>query len=62
MKKIANPLLYKKRKGSVLFFVVNYLESLLRPLSLRRFNTFLPAVVAILLRKPCTLLVCLFLG
>ena len=39
-----------------------YALSLLRPLALRRRNTFCPSAVFILLRKPCTLLRCRFLG
>ena len=41
---------------------LTYAETCFLPLFLRRLMTFLPPVVFIRLRKPCTLLLCLFLG
>lgn len=40
----------------------HYTASLLRPFLRRAFRTALPERVLILLRKPCSLLYCLFLG
>jgi hypothetical protein len=40
----------------------SYAESTFLPFSLRLFNTVLPLAVLILFLKPCSLLLCLFLG
>ncbi len=43
-------------------FNISYALSLALPLALLRAKIFLPFLVLILLKKPCSLFLCLFLG